>query len=108
MIRRIINKIAPKYIIIVFKGNVNIPNPMYLLAFIKISTNKEYPVNDLCIQQKLNTSDNANIKIDGRIEHPTIVSAIINSNPKTAHNVYDHIRINMITGIYFKHNIATL
>ena len=34
-----------------------------------------------------NTSDNANIKIDGRIEHPTIVSAIISSNPNTANIV---------------------
>lgn len=64
-----------------------IPRPIYLFAFINKSTNKEYPVNDLCTQQKWNTSDNANIKIDGRIEHPTIVSAIINSNPNTANIV---------------------
>lgn len=54
-----------------------IPRPIYLFTFINKSTNKEYPVNDLCTQQKWNTSDNANIKIDGRIEHPTIVSEIL-------------------------------
>lgn len=81
------NKNNPTNAIIVFKGCVNTPRPKYLFAFINKSTNKEYPVNDLCTQQKWNTSDNANIKIDGRIEHPTIVSAIINSNPNTANIV---------------------
>jgi hypothetical protein len=36
------------------------------------------------------------------------VSAIINSAPTTANIIYNHIRINIITGIYFKHNIARL
>jgi hypothetical protein len=35
-----------------FRGIASIPNPIYLLALINKSTSNEYPVNDLCIQQK--------------------------------------------------------
>lgn len=68
----------------------------------------EYPVNDLWTKQNWNTSDNANIKIEGSIEHPTIESAIINSAPITAKPIYIHIKKNIITGMYFKHNMAIL
>ena len=81
---------------------------MYLLTFINKSTNSEYPVNDLCTQQKWNTSDNAKNRIEGSIEHPTTISAIANSIPRTASVVYPHIAINITTGMYFKHNIAIL
>lgn len=63
------------------------PNPMYLSILIIRSTKSEYPVRDLCIQQKWNTSDKAKMRIDGSIEHPTIVSAIANSHPTIAHIV---------------------
>lgn len=79
--------IPPIILNTVFRGTTSTPNPIYLLALINKSTSNEYPVNDLCTQQKWNTSDNANIRIDGNIAHPTIVSAIINSIPITAHNV---------------------
>ena len=54
------------------------------------------------------TSDNANIKIDGSIEHPTMESANIKLHPATANIVYIHINRNIIIGIYFKHSIAIL
>jgi hypothetical protein len=62
----------------------------------------------LCIQQKWNTSDNANINIDGKIEQPTTISAITRSTPIIASIVYPHIDKNIITGIYFKQYIAVL
>lgn len=102
------NKIPPITASTVFKGRARVPNPIYLLVFINTSLTKEYAVSDLCNQQNWNTSDKAKIKIEGSIEHPTIVSAIINSAPTTANIIYNHIRINIITGIYFKHNIARL
>lgn len=102
------NNAVPKIAIIVFRGTVQGPSPIYLFALINKSTNKEYPVKDLCTQQKWNTSDSAKINIEGNIEHPTIVSAIINSKPKIANIVYPHIAKNIITGMYFKHNIAIL
>lgn len=74
----------------------------------RMSTSNEYPVRDLCTQQKWNTSHNANIKIEGNIEHPTIESANIKLHPATAKIVYPHINKNIIIGIYFKHNIAVL
>ena len=46
--------------------------------------------------------------MDGKIEHPTIVSATIRSKPNIAKIVYPHINKNINTGIYFKHNIANL
>lgn len=70
-----------------FNGNNQDPKPTYRFELISTSTKSEYPVNDLCTKQKLNTSDSAKIKTDGSSEHPTIVSANINSNPQTANNV---------------------
>ena len=102
------NNSPPTTTITVFKGIAHAPNPIYLFEFINKSHIREYPVSDLCTQQNLNTSDRANIKIEGRIEHPTIVSAIISSAPTTANPIYIHINRNIITGIYFKHNIAIL
>ena len=47
-----IKRITPNIAIVVFNGIVKNPNPTYLLALINKSTNKEYPVKDLCTQQK--------------------------------------------------------
>lgn len=81
---------------------------MYLLVFIIKSLTRAYPVSDLCNQQNWNTSDKENIKSEGSKEHPTILSAIINSNPNTEQIIYSHINKNIITGIYFKQIIAIL
>jgi hypothetical protein len=42
------------------------------------------------------------------MEHPTMESANIRLHPATAKIVYPHINRNIITGIYFRHNIAVL
>jgi hypothetical protein len=42
-----INKIAPTIAKILFIGITSAPKPIYLLAVINKSTNKEYPVKDL-------------------------------------------------------------
>lgn len=98
----------PTINITVLIGIAHDPSPIYLFEFIIKSHSKEYPVNDLCIQQNWNTSDRAKIKTEGSTEHPTILSAITNSAPTIANPIYNHIRINIITGMYFKHNIAIL
>lgn len=80
----VINKIAPIITKKLFIGTINDPKPRYLFAVINKSTNKEYPVNALWIQQKWNTSLNANIKTEGKIEQLTMLSAIIKCHPNTA------------------------
>ena len=89
-------------------GNTKGPNPMYLLVFIIKSLTRAYPVSDLCNQQNWNTSERENIKSEGNNEQPTILSAMINSMPNTAHIIYNHISKNIIAGIYFKQIIAIL
>ena len=46
------NNTVPKIAIIVFRGTVQGPSPIYLFTLINKSTNNEYPVKDLCTQQK--------------------------------------------------------
>jgi hypothetical protein len=108
LINKATNRTNPNIARAILIGTTCGPNPIYLFALIKISTINEYAVNDLCTQQKWNTSDNANIKIDGSIEHPTMESANIKLHPATANIVYIHINRNIIIGIYFKHSIAVL
>lgn len=82
-----INKIAPVITKILFIGISKTPNPIYLFVVINKSTHNAYPVIALCIQQKWNTSLRANIKMEGRIEQLTILSAIIKCHPNIANIV---------------------
>ena len=49
------------------------------------------------------TCDNENINIEGKIAHPTTVSAIQKLIPNKAKIVYVHINKNITAGMYFKH-----
>lgn len=103
-----ITRTAPITISVTCIGNRAPPNPKYLSILINKSVNIEYTVNDLWTIQKLNTFETDKISKDGNIAHPTIISATTKLATKIASVVLNHITMNIVIGIYFKHRNAIL